>query len=97
MTDQSWVIARPSGELRVRLDEGWTWDEATVRAAPSLQTGRDEPPVNTWDLPARIEENVLVVPVELSSSRWVLRIDVEASNRDKAYRGDMYFVVDVQP
>jgi hypothetical protein len=91
------LIARPGGELQVRTDEGWRWDEATVRAAPFLQTGKDEPPVNIRDLAASVKDGVLVVPLDLSTSKWVIRIDATLTNGDREYHAPLYFSVDVQP
>lgn len=91
------LIARPGGELQVRTDEGWQWDEATVRAAPFLQTGSDEPPVNTSDLAVSVQDGVLVVPLELSAGRWVIRIDATLTNGDREYHAPLYFSLSVEP
>ena len=91
------LVARTAGELQVRTDEGWQWDEATVRAAPLLQTGRDEPPVNIRALTTTVDDGVVVVPLDLSAGQWVIRIDATLTNGDLEYRAPLYFSVDVQP
>ncbi len=97
MTDHSFVIARPNGELRLRLDPGWTLVDPTVRAAPFLQTGKLDAPVNVWGLEATTDGNELVVPIDLSNSRWVVRVDTRGTSGPDSFGASYFFVVDVSP
>jgi hypothetical protein len=94
---ESSVIARSGGELRLELADGWSIDRHAVRAAPYLQTGQLDPPVNVWELESAMDGETLTVPLELSNSRWVVWVETSASNGADSFSASYFFVVNVQP
>ena len=44
-----------------------------------------------------MEDALLVMPLDLSTGHWVIRIDASVVNGDNEYRAPLYFSVNVEP
>jgi hypothetical protein len=97
MGETSTAMARSGGTLQLELGDDWQIDEHVVRAAPYLQTGKVEPPVNIRDLESTLEDGTLVVPLDLSNSRWLIRVDLDGSKGRDSFETSYFYVLDVRP